>query len=156
MLRIVLASLHLLALGIGLGAVWMRARALRGPLERGGLARAFTADAWWGFAALLWLSTGLWRLFGAAEKATSYYMTSHVFYAKMGFLVLILLLEIGPMITLIRWRRARSASSLNTAAVVPAARRIVLVSYVEAWLILAMVVASTMLARGYGGGGAGR
>lgn len=151
MLRITLASLHLLALGIGLGAVWMRARALRGPLERGGLARAFAADAWWGFAALLWLSTGLWRLFGATEKATAYYLTNHVFHAKMAFFVLILLLEIGPMITLIRWRRARSASSLNTSAVVPAARRIVLISYVEALLVVAMLVAAAMMARGYGG-----
>ena len=150
MLRIVLASLHLVALGIGLGAVWMRARALRGPLERGGLTRAFTADAWWGFSALLLLSTGLWRLFGETEKAASYYMTNHAFYAKMGFLVLILLLEIGPMITLIRWRRARSASSLNTSAVVPAARRIVLISYIQALLVVAMVVTATMMARGYG------
>ena len=150
MLRIALASLHLVAFGIGLGAVWMRARALRGPLERGGLARAFTADAWWGLSALLLLSTGLWRLFGETEKMSSYYLANHVFYAKMGFLVLILLLEVGPMITLIRWRRARSASSLNTAAVVPAARRIVVISYIEALLLVAMVIAATMMTRGYG------
>lgn len=150
MLRIALASLHLVAFGIGLGAVWMRARALRGPLERGGLARAFTADAWWGLSALLLLSTGLWRLFGETEKTSAYYLANHVFYAKMGFLVLILLLEIGPMITLIRWRRARSASSLNTSAVVPAARRIVVISYIQALLLVAMVIAATMMTRGYG------
>ena len=151
MLRIVLASVHLVALGIGLGAVWMRARALRGRLERG-LTRAFTADAWWGFSALLLLSTGIWRLFGETEKPTSYYMTNHAFYAKMGFLVVVLLLEIGPMITLIRWRRARAASSLNTSAVLPAARRIVVISYIQALLMVAMVVAATMMARGYGAG----
>ena len=53
-LRWLLAAAHLLALGIGLGAVWARARAVgsRG-LDLGGIKRALIADAWWGVAALL-------------------------------------------------------------------------------------------------------
>jgi putative membrane protein len=56
-----LAALHLLALGFGLGAVWARARGLRGELEETGLRRVFYADPWWGIAALLWIATGLVR-----------------------------------------------------------------------------------------------
>jgi len=47
-----LASLHLPALGVGLGAVWARGRALRGTLDPPGLSRLVAADAAWGIAAL--------------------------------------------------------------------------------------------------------
>src|SRR5215210_3226950 len=97
MLRIALAAIHLLALGVGLGAVWARARAFDGAAAR----RAFAADTWWGVAASLWISTGLWRLLAGTEKATSYYLSNHVFFAKMGFLAAILLLELWPIVTLV-------------------------------------------------------
>ena len=44
--RWLFAALHLLALGIGLGAVWARGRALRGTLDPAGRRRAFAADSW--------------------------------------------------------------------------------------------------------------
>ena len=48
MLRIALAVIHLLALGIGLGAVYARARALhRVGTAADALGRAFVADSWW-------------------------------------------------------------------------------------------------------------
>ena len=150
MLRLFLAAMHLIALGIGLGAVWARANALSRPLDRAAMVRAFRADTWWGIAAALWIATGLWRLLGRTEKSTSYYMHNHVFFTKMSFLVIILLLEIGPMITLIRWRqiagRGTSAWNPNPAA----ARRIARISYIEAALIIAMVFAAVAMARGYG------
>ena len=149
-LRLILAALHLVALGIGLGAVWGRAYALSRPLDRAAMVRAFRADTWWGVAAALWIATGLWRLLGGTEKAPTYYMHNHVFFAKMGFLVIILLLEVGPMITLIRWRqiagRGTSAWNPNPAA----ARRIARISYIEAALVIAMVFAAVAMARGYG------
>jgi putative membrane protein len=150
MLRLVLAAMHLIALGIGLGAVWTRANALSRPLDRAAMVRAFRADAWWGIAAALWIVTGVWRLLAGTEKPTSYYTHNHVFFAKMGFLAIILLLEIGPMITLIRWRqiagRGTSAWNPNPAA----ARRIARISYIEAALVLAMVFAAVAMTRGYG------
>ena len=150
MLRLFLAAMHLIALGIGLGAVWARASALSRPLDRAAMVRAFRADTWWGIAAALWIATGLWRLLDGTEKSTSYYMRNHVFFTKMSFLVIILLLEIGPMITLIRWRqiagRGTSAWNPNPAA----ARRIARISYIEAALVIAMVFAAVAMARGYG------
>jgi len=143
MLRIVLAALHLLALGIGLGAVWSRARLLGGRFDSGAVRRALVVDSWWGVAAVVWLATGLWRLFAATEKATTYYMTNRVFFAKMGMFVLVLILEIGPMITLLRWRRGMQPDA-------SAAKRIATISYVECLLVIAMVVAAVAMARGYG------
>ena len=150
MLRLVLASLHLLALGIGLGAVWARARGLREPIDRASLRRAFAADGWWGFAAALWISTGLWRLISATEKPTTYYMHNHVFFMKMGFLLLILLLEIWPMITLIRWRAASRRGSLVPERLADKARHIRSISYFQALLVVCMVVDAAAMARGFG------
>ena len=150
MLRLVLAAVHLLALGMGLGAVWARARGLREPIDRASLRRAFAADGWWGFAAALWVATGLWRLLEATEKPTSYYMHNQFFFAKMGFFVVILALEIWPMITLIRWRAASRRGSLDPVRLADKARHIRTISYVEALLVVCMVAAAAAMARGYG------
>lgn len=152
MLRILLAVIHLLALGIGFGAIYARARALHragdGP---DALRRAFAADTWWGVAAFLWISTGLWRVLAGTEKAPGYYWTNHVFYAKMGLLVLILALEVSPMLTLIRWRIASQRGTLPTPVdLMPAARRLARISDVQLLLVIGIVVAAVMLARGYG------
>jgi hypothetical protein len=44
LIRWVVAALHLLALGVGLGTVWARRRALRGVLDAPGLQRVLYAD----------------------------------------------------------------------------------------------------------------
>ena len=150
MLRLVLAAAHLLALGIGLGAVWGRARGLREPIDRASLRRAFAADSWWALAAVLWISTGLTRLFAQTEKPTIYYMQNRLFFLKMGLLALILLLEIWPMITLIRWRSASRRGSLDPVRLADRARAIRGISYLEALLIVAMVIVAASMARGYG------
>jgi putative membrane protein len=147
-IRLLLAWLHLLTLAIGVGGVWARARALgdssRDPADARALRRAFTGDAWWGIAALLWLVTGLWRLFGETEKSTQYYFANHAFQAKAGLFLAILALEIWPMITLIRWRAKKAMPNARDA------RRIELISYVECALVAAMVLAAASMARGYG------
>src|SRR5688572_16235490 len=98
MLRLSLATIHLLALALGLGAVFARSAALHArPLSRRDLRRAFKADNYWALAAALWLSTGLWRLFASTEKATSYYMQNLAFHAKLGCFVAIVLLELWPI-----------------------------------------------------------
>ncbi|HET7343276.1 MAG TPA: DUF2214 family protein, partial [Methylomirabilota bacterium] len=59
----IVSALHLYALALGLPAVFLRGRALRGRLDAAGLRRLFAADNVWGVAALLWLVTGLLRAF---------------------------------------------------------------------------------------------
>ncbi len=151
MLRLALAGFHLIALGLGLGAVLARGTALRDALAPGSLKRAFRADATWGISFGLWLVTGLWRLFAETEKTVTYYMTNHAFFAKMGFLVIILALEIWPMVMLIRWRAAlRRGKAADAVVDQRAARRIATISHIEAALVVLMVFAAVAMARGFG------
>jgi putative membrane protein len=151
MLRVALAAFHLIALGLGLGAVLARGTALREVLSAESLRRAFRADTLWGISFGLWLVTGLWRLFGETEKSAGYYVTNHFFHAKMGLLVLIIALEIWPMITLIRWRGALGkGASPETVADGARRRRIAMISHIQATLVVLMVFAAVAMARGYG------
>jgi putative membrane protein len=147
MLRWLLASLHLLALGLGLGAVWVRGRALSSRLDDRGLHSVFLADMWWGIAAFLWIGTGLWRLLAGLEKTTGYYFQNHLFLTKMGLLAVILVLEVWPMMTLIKWRRQVMAGGLPATGVAPALARI---SFAQAVLVVVMVFLAAGMARGYG------
>jgi putative membrane protein len=68
----------------------------------------------------------------------------------MGFLAAILLLELWPIVTLVRWRRAAARGGSSWTPDVWQAATVRLVSYVEAALVIAMVAAAVMMARGYG------
>lgn len=146
-IRRLLAAVHLLGLGIGLGAVFARARALRAELDRAGLRRALQADLWWGIAAAVWIVTGLIRAFGGIEKGTTYYLHNHLFLAKMGLLGLILLLEIRPIVTLGRWRASLGRGEQPDTKPAAALARTSLVQLV---LVVLMVFLATGMARGYG------
>ena len=147
LLRWIFAAVHLLGLGIGLGAIWARSRALAGEPDAARLRQAFVADTLWAVAAVLWIGTGLVRAFGGLEKGTDYYLGNSAFLLKMALLVVILLLEIWPMVTLIRWRIALGRGQpVDTRP----ARRLALISVVQAGLVVAMVFAATAMARGIG------
>jgi putative membrane protein len=147
MVRWLFAVVHLIALGIGLGAVWARARAFQGQLDAAGLRRAFYADAWWGIAAVLWIATGLVRAFAGLEKGSTYYLHNHIFWGKMTLLGLVLVLELAPMRALIRWRgQVARGQAVDTQH----AGRFARISYLQAGLIGLMVLAATAMARGYG------
>ena len=111
------------------------------------LRQVFYADSLWGLAAVLWISTGLWRLLAGLEKGTGYYLQNHIFLTKMALLALVLLLEIRPMITLIRWRRAVARREAPDTRAAPMLARI---SFVQAGLIMLMVFAAAAMARGMG------
>ena len=146
-LRWLLAALHLVALAVGAGAILNRARAFSSPLDGPALKRLFAADTLWGVAALLWVSTGLWRLFGETEKTVNFYTGSRAFWLKMAFFVAILALEVWPMLTLLRWRtQVRRGEPLDTSRAMLFAR----ISHVQLVLVIAMVFAATAMARGLG------
>lgn len=140
-----LATLHLLALGIGLGAIVTRARALARTPEPAGWPRLFLADNLWALAAVLWLSTGLLRAFAGFEKGTAYYLQNPLFHAKLGLFIAILLLEIWPMVTLIK---CRIALKRVTATRIEHGSMLAGISYVQAVLILVILFLGTAIARG--------
>jgi putative membrane protein len=148
--RWILAVLHLLALGIGLGAVWWRGRALRALRGRGemsgeGIRSVLSADTLWGIAALMWISTGLVRAFSSLEKGSQYYLNNGMFWIKMTLLVIILLLEVWPMATFIGWRvRLGKGGPVDTRRV----NALAAVSTVQTVLVVGMVMAATAMARG--------
>jgi putative membrane protein len=138
-----LAVMHLLGLAIGFAAVWMRARALRAGADGLALRRALAADNAWGVSAVLSIGTGLLRAFGGYEKGTDYYLQSGAFHAKMALVGLVLLLEIWPMLTLVRVRMGR-----RTAIPPGHALAFARISEAQALLLVLIVGFATALARG--------
>ena len=143
----IVAALHYLALALGLPSVFLRGRALKGPLDRAGLARVFAADTVWGIAAGLWLVTGLLRAFAGLEKGSAFYLGSHAFWLKMTLFVLVVALEIWPMVTFIRWRAAVRGGGLPDTS---SARTLFVVNHIQLALVVVMVFVASFMARGYG------
>jgi putative membrane protein len=149
MLSAILSALHLLALAIGLPAVYLRGRALKGRLDADGFRRLFAADSAWGIAALLWVVTGLLRAFGGLEKGTTFYLSPRLFWVKMALFGLVVLLEIAPMLTFIRWRvQLKRGQEPDTSRV----RALYLVNHVQMALVVLMVFVAAFMTRGFGMG----
>ena len=143
----IVSALHVLALALGLPSVFLRGRALRGPLDAAGLRRLFAADTVWGLAALLWIATGLLRAFGGLEKGTDFYLRSTLFWAKLGLFAAVFALELRPMLTLIRWRRqlARGVTPDTSSA-----RTLHALNHAELALVVVIVFVASLMARGFG------
>jgi putative membrane protein len=147
MLSAVVSSLHLLALAIGLPAVFLRGRALKRPLDADGLRRLLAADNVWGIAAVLWIVTGLLRAFGGLEKGAGFYLRSPLFWTKMALFLVVLLLEIRPMATFIRWRvKLGRGDAVDTSA----ARALYTLNHIELAIVVVMVFVASLMARGVG------
>lgn len=141
-----LAAIHLLAFALGFWAVLTRGTAFaRLTAEDGNPRRVLLADNFWGLSALILLVTGGMRAFSGFEKGTDYYLHQPLFHLKMTLFVLILLLELAPMVTLIKWRIALArGAALSTKRAGLYAR----ISHVEALLLVLAVIAATGMARG--------
>lgn len=131
-----MSAVHVLALGVGLPSIWARARALR----RGDVDAALQADNAWGVAALLWIGSGLARLL-VTEKGLAWYTLQPAFWLKMALFGAVALLELWPMVTLIRWRLGTPVDRAR----LPALAR---VSEAEVVLTVALPFAAAAMARG--------
>ena len=147
MISAIVSALHLLALAIGLPAVFLRGRGLKGRLDTEGLRRLLAADNAWGIAALVWVVTGLLRAFGGLEKGTEFYLRSPLFWIKMALFLVVLVLEVQPMLTFIRWRsQLRNDLPVDTSS----ARRLYTINHIELAIVVVMVFVASFMARGFG------
>ncbi|MEM5382501.1 DUF2214 family protein [Paraburkholderia phymatum] len=147
LIRWLLAAVHLLGYGFALASIIGRTRALRrlsGPAD---LPRVFIADTGWGITAIVLIVTGLMRVFGGFEKGADYYLHEPLFHIKMAALVLILILEVMPMMALIRWRIAVKQGDTPDLA---GAGRFARIGHWQAILLIVMVFAASGMARGIG------
>lgn len=141
MLAALFAALHYVALGLGVAGLWIRGRGFRAA----DLPTALHGDTLWGLAALLWLGTGLGRAFGGLEKGTDWYLHQPLFWVKMALFLGILLVELWPMVSLIRWRIDPTRVD---PALFPTFSRL---NNVEGVLLAAMPFVASAMARGIGG-----
>jgi putative membrane protein len=139
-----LSAIHVLTLALGLGAVFIRGRALAGPLDEAGWNRLLTADNLWGAAAGLWIASGLARVF-LGGKEPGFYWHNGFFWIKLALFGLVFALELTPMMTFIRVRTARRRGTALPRFSVEAYRRI---NTAEVVLVVAIVFAAAFMARG--------
>ena len=149
MVSAIVSALHVLALAIGLPAVYFRGRALKGRLDADGFRRLFAADTLWGIAALLWVATGLLRGFGGLEKGSAYYLSSRLFWVKMALFGLIVLLETAPMLAFIRWRVQLKRGQVPDTS---QAHAFYVVNHMQMALVVLMIFVAAFMARGFGTG----
>jgi putative membrane protein len=143
--RYIVASIHLLTLGLGVYSCWTRAVALRNLKDKSGLDAVFKADNLWALAAFFWLATGLWRAFGGLEKGSEYYLHNAAFLVKMSLFAVVVILELKPMITLVRWRiKKRKAEDIDLTV----AAQLSQISYLQLMLLIPIVMMAAAMARG--------
>jgi len=151
MISSLFASLHYLALGIGLGSVFMRGRyfkaLIENPKDEAGINRLLVADNFWGISALLWIVSGVLRAFGGLEKGTAWYLSNPLFHLKIGLFLLIFILEIAPMIALIRLRISRKKGTWAGFSI----EKLTLyrkLNHIEAILVFVIIFIASAMARG--------
>jgi putative membrane protein len=147
MLSAVLSAFHVLALGLGLPAIFLRTRALGRLPDPAAYPTLFAADNVWGLAAAMWVVTGLWRAFGGVEKGAAFYLDSRMFWLKMGLVALVLVLEILPMLTIIRWRIVLRRGRAPDFGIAPTLRAI---SAFETVVVFVIPFVAALMARGFG------
>jgi putative membrane protein len=139
-----LSAIHMLTLALGAGAVFERGRALAQPLDDAGWRRLLAADNAWGAAAGLWIASGIARVFFGG-KETSFYSHNGFFWIKLALFGVVFALELAPMVTFIRVRKARSRRLPLPRFSIETYRRI---NAVELALVVAIVIVAAFMARG--------
>ena len=139
-----LSAIHMLTLALGVGGIFARGRALSHPLDDAGWKRLLAADTVWGVAAVLWIASGLGRVFFGG-KEPSFYWRNGFFWVKLALFGVVFALEWAPMMTFIRVRRARSHGVAVPRFSIEAYRRI---NAAELALVVTIVFVAAFMARG--------
>jgi putative membrane protein len=96
------AYLHYLGFMLAFGALVVESQTLKKDLSLAETWRVVIADTIYGLSATTILITGILRViyFG---KGTDYYLSSSVFYIKVGIFILVSLLSLYPTFSFITW-----------------------------------------------------
>ena len=139
-----LSAVHMLTLALGVWGITERGRALARPLDDAGWKRLLAADNAWGIAALLWITSGLARVFyGGKEPA--FYSRNVFFWIKLTLFAAVFVLELAPMVTFIRVRNARAKRTALPRFPLDTYRRI---NAAELALVITIVFMAAFMARG--------
>ncbi len=92
---------------------------------------------------MLWIGTGLLRLFGGVDKTLAFYMRNGFFHLKMALFLLVFALEIVPMVTFLRWRFARREAHEGTSI-----DTLIRLNDAEVVLVLVIPFVAALMARG--------
>ncbi|HEX4441219.1 MAG TPA: DUF2214 family protein [Thermoanaerobaculia bacterium] len=145
-----LSAFHVIAVALALGSVFARGLRLRDlrrdPADSLARVRLLRADNVWGISALLFLATGLPRAFGRLEKTPAFYLRNGFFWVKMALFALVLLLEILPMITFLRWRIADLRKTQQPAG--PAVSTLIGINDAELAIVCVIPFVAALMARG--------
>jgi putative membrane protein len=134
----------MLTLALGAAAIFARGRALSRPLDDDGWKRLLTADNAWGLAAILWIASGLLRVFYGGREP-GFYWRNGFFWVKLALFAGVFALELAPMITFMRVRIARRRDASIPRFPVGAYRRI---NRAELGLVVTIVFVAAFMARG--------
>jgi putative membrane protein len=98
----VTAYLHYLGFMLAFGALVVESLTLKKDLSLPEAWRVVTADVIYGLSATMVLITGILRViyFG---KGTDYYLSSPVFYTKVGIFALVSVLSLYPTVSFVSW-----------------------------------------------------
>ena len=147
MASLVLATVHLLSLALGVALLVLRGKTLEQVKSEKDLDRVFTWDNLYGILALFWIGSGLLRAFGGFEKGTDYYLSNHVFWTKLVFVLVLLGCETPILAALIRFRVRKAKGQAVDLGGLP---RLVRLHWFELGSIFVVVIAATLMARGVG------
>lgn len=140
------SALHLLGLALAVAMMVLRDRAFSSrPFDPAARDRMLAADNLYGLASMMLVGAGLWRLFGALQKPTRWYLDEYAFHLKMTLVFIAMCLEVPLMITFIKWRYQLKAGKEPDTKRVATFR---LVNRIELGLMACIVVAAAVMARG--------
>jgi uncharacterized membrane protein len=106
-----------------------------------GCKQLLAADNVWGVAAMLWIASGLGRVFFGGREPR-FYWHNGFFWVKLGLFGVVFALELAPMITFIRVRTACKRGTTLPRFSIEAYRRI------NAVEVVAIVFVAAFMARG--------
>jgi putative membrane protein len=144
---LILAVVHLLSLALGVALLVLRGKSLEQVREPKDLARVFVWDNVYGVLALFWIGSGLLRAFAGFEKGTDYYLSNHVFWTKLLFVVVLLGCEVPILAALIRFRVRKAKGQELDLTGLP---WLVRLHWFELACVFPVIIAASLMARGVG------